>query len=1392
MNTYPIGFNAIANAGRVGDENYYLGVVKQIKSAWQMVISNPDLASKVYEACEGQSNVIYRSFGDGDNDFWREGRKTPQQYANELMALKDTRLWLHALNEPNPDKRNPDEVQRCNDWLADVVRIVCGAGRKLIVGNFAAGSYELLHVGMGLYDNLLRTIHEYQHICHLGLHEYSAVFIPMTFDSIKQGLRKQEYITPDKWLYLDDPNEDLRLPDYRVEQLDWMYHLFRSNWLQHRCKNIGIEPVPIVLTEFGTDRLPDLEGENDIYEFFKNTYGVPTPYAAPHGFYSNYKAWEAYFPQWSTDQALFEQLKWARLNYDPTWYKGILLFMWGNDEEFSPRGFNVAPKTELHDYLIADAQSIGSISVVDPDSGPSVEEEIPDPTSNERPAATLTPFDNRINLVYFHDGTLSTRSIDESAKYLRERARTVSGVMIKAINGTRWQGTGRSDPKAVTGIRRLEEWVNSLTLNGLDAHVWGVPRGKTPQSLEEEIARYIRIAEIPNVKSILYDIEPYEHYWEGTPELARHFAKTIRESVREDLHIGLITDARHRNNFPRILDPFAPYIESIHPMIYPVFFGCDQNMRECIKPSIQNLIPYNKPIIPMLQSYYENLVQKRPTPEQIIEQASISFELGAYGISYFRIGDDHGADGRPHMGDAEYVAISNIETPILPPRPEIVSTTVDNDIKPVTYTWQQLINAIATVAPRHGLAWQDWFDSEGLVNDFDNSKRSRTYDGKPIHEWQIIDQSIKDEIYQELGIVNVDKVVKPKKPSQPNYTWQSVVNATWDLARKYGMDWDQWLQSEKFYSSFTESERDQPYSGIPIAFFRHITKEQKQELLEILKKPKATIDPKPKPSSSERISSMIGIHGAPGTYAPNQQHWGTWTKYLKQMGVKWYKQCDYDRLDNDIFQWVLHLQSIGITPIVRYLVNNQFPNGLPDSFFKKMKQYVAQGIVLAEIGNEPNLDHEWEGAWKGSPDGVAPRMAVTNPEAVRLLADTWIRDAERCVSIGARPALYAFAPTDWRGNLHPSYSSVLYTDKFISYLSQHYRQRTIELFNKGAWIAVHSATYEQALNFDPFSVSPAWDMTLQSYMVPIRAFEKHFGRDIDITSIDIISTEGGVFTPNVSYGHRPEITPEQHANDVVAMYRWLAENSPLKAMCPWCISADSLIGVTHSAHDFRNDGWIKEINGRLSPLPVVRKLGELKTEITASNTLAGENSVRLNVPYISQNDPQAPYLNDCGPTCLAMILHAEPNANDIPVYKLYEYDPLMSKKNDFTTLGDLKKVGSELKLGFIYRSQPDTSRTNAIDVIKESLAQNRPMILLINRSKAPYGSSYEDYGHFIVITGIDDNFIYASDPLPASDNREKANHPWSYDEILNAWEDPGPGNSTSWQCLIAQKEVSRV
>jgi predicted double-glycine peptidase len=928
-----------------------------------------------------------------------------------------------------------------------------------------------------------------------------------------------------------------------------------------------------------------------------------------------------------------------------------------------------------------------------------------------------TPYDGKILLVNYMGRTTPGNSVPELAALIREKMPNVSGVMLKTSNGVSWQGRlGDDGPLAVTGVRRIQEWVEGFGAHDLEVHVWGVPQAKRAEgetrspNIDKEAEKFASAASVPGVQSLLLDVELGTYYWQGSMEEVRDLMQKIRAAVPAGTHIGMMLDGRRNRPFGFWVDPWIPFIDSLHPMVYPILFGSYRSIEGHLEHAFQCFGRYDKPIVPMLQAFGE--FERRPTPEEIIRQGNAAWAQGAAGISFFRLGSDvWSGDQLPQMGDPEYGAITAIQLPGVPAP---------------AYTWQDVINASLTTAIGAGAQWEQWWTHAGVWTVFDNSLRNQPYSGPPIEHWPIPDEP-RQRILRLLGLGSAD------------------------LARVTAE-----AQAEEERRKREEAARQRQKKG-----------------------------------------SLIGVHGAPGVAAPRPGTWDRWIEYLKQMGVRWYKQCDYgdpnDVGPNSTFAWAKRLKQEEIEPIIRYYCAEQFPDPLLDHYFEKMRLYAAEGIVWAEIGNEPNLDIEWKSPWHNQPQH-AP-MRHTNPEAIGLIAEAWVRDARRALDAGVKPAFYAFAPTDWRGGSHPLYSSVFFTQKVVAYLAQHRRAETLDIFNRGGWIAVHAATYEQPVDFAPRRPDgTTWDMTLRSYEVVLQAFEEHFGADINPDRIVVMSTEGGVFTPESTSmaGHIRLQTDQEHAQRVVEMFRWLERNAPLKAMCPWCLSVGGQIG--HFDGRFQFDGWIEEVNGSLRPRGVVAALEQLRFEHEreAEQEDATRELFKLDVPFISQFDETArTHSADCGPACVAMLLNAGRLAVDyVTVDGLYTRHLPNKAVGDFTSLSEMEAVGSGEGLALRRVSFPDGDQ--ALEGLQALLRERTPVIALVNYAKwDAIALNNFTGGHFIVASGFDADNVFVHDPLFRGVRRAQGEFfVWRNQNFLDGW---GSGNeigNPDFVALVPDKQVA--
>ncbi|MFQ5409616.1 MAG: hypothetical protein ACE5FI_14500, partial [Anaerolineales bacterium] len=431
------------------------------------------------------------------------------------------------------------------------------------------------------------------------------------------------------------------------------------------------------------------------------------------------------------------------------------------------------------------------------------------------------------------------------------------------------------------------------------------------------------------------------------------------------------------------------------------------------------------------------------------------------------------------------------------------------------------------------------------------------------------------------------------RPPAPDYSHQDVINAFIVAAAGFDevfTDWITVVGLEHIYA-----DRNAIYTGAPILQLSGLSIDRLTAVTHALTLPRAELAraaveaSKPRQPERKADGRAWGVHGSAGYGVPPRRLWDFWIRELTAMGIRWYKQCDNggdDLGEGSCFRWVLALRDAGITPVIRYQQAEQYPNGLAENYFRKMEAYAREGVVWAEIGNEPNLTWEWSGPWRD-------RLAFQNRQVIRIINENWLNEAEEALRRGVRPAYPALAPTDWRHNAHPQLSSVQFYNKSFEFLARNHRHRTRELFRRGAWLAVHIATYDVPVGFDPFAQGgAAWDMCLRGYEVPLRALQHFLG----IRDPVIMSTEGGVFTPeSTSMRNHPRLpNDDAHADQMVEMFDFIETQTPLQAMMPWCIAVDERIG--HKPPEYINDGWYVERGGRLVRRPVIARLKRVHAE----------------------------------------------------------------------------------------------------------------------------------------------------------------------------------------------------
>lgn len=352
-----ITFNV--NKDYLGDEAKFLTFIGRLRPAWLLLMNDFDhsLAHKVIDKTDGATRIIVRYADNNEQSFWRNGRPQIVDLVNSWTRLGDKAIVRNVLTEPVWS--GDAELRALLDWLIEFMHVAAGNGLKLCVGNFASGAWTPEQLDGGVWDEYLHTLGYYsqQGIHYGGYHEYGAPILPGT------NWTPDMFLDPAKaqwWPTREQLHLDARMPD---GSLPPNFTVLRSNWMDIRAREIGVPVHDKLLTEFGHDRLPDLERthypdsrELNVYSAIEAVYGVPMPYAHLRGQNTYKRYYSAFFPAWSFDEALFRQYRWAEDVY-PANTLAMCLFTWSYNDEWANYGFNFAPSEDLQERLIAYANS---------------------------------------------------------------------------------------------------------------------------------------------------------------------------------------------------------------------------------------------------------------------------------------------------------------------------------------------------------------------------------------------------------------------------------------------------------------------------------------------------------------------------------------------------------------------------------------------------------------------------------------------------------------------------------------------------------------------------------------------------------------------------------------------------------------------------------------------------------------------------------------------------------------------------------------------------------------------------------------------------------------------------------------------------------------------------
>lgn len=248
------------------------------------------------------------------------------------------------------------------------------------------------------------------------------------------------------------------------------------------------------------------------------------------------------------------------------------------------------------------------------------------PDSQEDPPSPITPYDGNVAYWYWKGNNIVENTLKQMLANIQRNTPNVRQLFVKTSDGSHWMGKFDYSELAIHGPESIDRWVETLSQQKMEFHAWCVPRGL---DLQAETTLIIEACRRPGVRSLILDVEPYEHYWQGGIEKIRPFMSRLREALGTDFHIGMSVDPRAHHYWSIFPEEWYPFINSIHPQVYWQLFRTtpEDALSSCYKV----WGPYGRPIFPVLQADATAFTMKEA-------YTLATYRHGAQGLSWWRYG----------------------------------------------------------------------------------------------------------------------------------------------------------------------------------------------------------------------------------------------------------------------------------------------------------------------------------------------------------------------------------------------------------------------------------------------------------------------------------------------------------------------------------------------------------------------------------------------------------------------------------------------------------------------------------------------------------------------------------------------------------------------------------
>jgi hypothetical protein len=430
----PICYNI--NAQGVRDKPRLLAHLERLNPAWVLVMDGVGLAAEIKRLLP-DCNVIHRTWPDDgvpgaqsapitaqqvlDNEATFEAFMVAQALdpnaeawvAQRKAEFNGADLWAYTTNEP-------PATPALFDWHVRAMDAARAAGLKLVVCNFAAGQPNAADWPRA--HEMLRLLAAYPEQFVMGLHEYGCAF------ALSGAPGFEALIPTDKW-------------PVNPRALGPLHHCGRFQFLMDYCRDQGMRPPRIVVTEAGFDDLTDVAE-------WRNTLHVTPPYAGIRGWKTLPDQWRTWWPGWTAERAYGEQLDYLwRALYEYSPVEALLLFTWSSAAKWEQ--FDVSEADDLQAYLEARMSNVVDVNpgVSDPRWQPH--------TAKSAPAGTILRLNPSVasTAVTVLLGDVAVQHIPFDALTESEQARAKQGGytwQVLKVDQTQAVGWARGDVITLT------------------------------------------------------------------------------------------------------------------------------------------------------------------------------------------------------------------------------------------------------------------------------------------------------------------------------------------------------------------------------------------------------------------------------------------------------------------------------------------------------------------------------------------------------------------------------------------------------------------------------------------------------------------------------------------------------------------------------------------------------------------------------------------------------------------------------------------------------------------------------------------------------------------------------------------------------------------------------